>query len=325
MIKKIALSLMLLGSAVAYANGGSYSSLQLVQNTVSAIPSCLKYRPEGLCFWLQCSWYGCWVNTTMKVSEYLPDTTVSVFNDADSDPWDVPHMVVDPIANKAAEAQVSLITPDGYGFGNASDQTGGRHTEDDRLKEVDALGNPVAQMFQPPMFIPPVTQPYMPYYQSMLDVAAWRSSLTEMFYPGTLIPGVHDVGQFPYNVWGSLYPRDGFVNSSNDAKGAAVVAQRAASIFTQGGQPHVYYPEPNSCGQACQVYAAQENDDSTVEWQMDYPIADNSCQIFGTNDLTQLKPWGADAADKGDGNYVWTMWHHYEGCIQGDGSFLGST
>ncbi len=324
MIKKIALSMALFSSAVAYASGGGYSSIQLAQNTVSAIPSCLQYRPEGMCFWLVCG-LGCSINTTLKVSEYLPDTTVSVFNDADSDPWDVPHTVIDPLAEKTAEAQVSLLTPDSYGFGNASDQAGSRHTEDSRLKEVDALGNPMAKFFQPPMFIPSTAQPFMPYYQSMLDVAAWRSSLTEMFYPGALIPGVHDVGQFPYNVWGSLYPRDGFVDTSNDAKGAAIIAQRAASIFTQSMQPHIYNPLPTSCGTACQIYAAAENDPNTVQWQMDYPIAENTCAVFGTNDLAQLKPWGTDAANAGDGNYVWTMWRHYEGCIQGDGSFLGST
>ena len=320
-IKILALALMLTSSTYA----ASYSSLQLAQNTVSAFPSCSQYRPEGLCFWLACSWYGCWINTTLKVSEYLPDVTMSVFNDADSNPWDVPHTVIDPIALKAAQAQVSMIAPDDYGFGNASDQKSGRHTENARLKEVDALGNPAVSLFQPPLFIPSVTQPFVPYYQSMLDVAAWRSGLTEFLYPASLIPGMHEVGQFPYNVWGSLYPRDGFIDTSNDAKGAAVIAQRVASIITQGGQPHVYNPLPNSCGVACQVYAAQEKDSNTVQWQMDYPIAEHTCQVFGSNDLAQIKPWGSEAAAAGDGNYVWTMWQHYEGCIQGDGSFLGST
>lgn len=315
----------LTSTAFGSSNSGSQiNTAEISADTLAAVPSCLHYEIEGLCFWLRCSWHGCWIETTLKVSEYLPDLTMSVFDQAGSNPWLLPNETLDKAGLVSAEVQTSTLTGDAYGFGSASDLAG-HHTSDDRLKEVDVLGNPVAKLFQPPVFIPSNSEPLLPYFQSMLDAASWRSGLTEMFYPGSVVPGVHDIGQFPYNVWGSLYPRTGFVDTDDDAKAGAVIAQRSASIITQIDQPHVYYPLSETCGSHCKAYSAVENDATTIQWQMVYPIASTSCNIFGVNYLGHLMPWGSDAAEVGQGSYVWVMWHHYEGCIQGHGSYLGST
>src|SRR6185437_8449834 len=48
--------------------------------TASALsPDCLAYRVVGICFWLTCTVYGCDVETSTKVSHYVPDAVVSSY------------------------------------------------------------------------------------------------------------------------------------------------------------------------------------------------------------------------------------------------------
>jgi len=319
------LFILLLSVPCAFAADGKITSVNIVGQTFGAIPSCLKYRILGVCFWMHCDGPFCWVSTTLKVSEYLPDTIDSVFSNAKSDPWVLTNTVVDPVGLKVAKLQSKTLIHDPYGFGD-SQTSPATHTEDDRLKEVDVLGNPVAQLFKPPAFIPSTSIPFLPYYISMVDAVIWRGGLTEMLYPQSYIPGDDDIGKFPYNVWGSLYPRTGFLMQSDDAKAAAVIAQRATNIITHGAQAHIDDPLPSgSCGPACTAYRSKVNDANTVEFQMVYPIPQKTCGIFGVDYLTHLLPWGSKAAAKGNGNYVWVMWRHYQGCINEGGKYLGST
>ena len=41
-------------------------------------------------------------------------------------------------------------------------------------------------------------------------------------------------------MWGSVYPRSGFVMQTADDRAAAVGAQRVADIITRMGESHVY-------------------------------------------------------------------------------------
>jgi integrating conjugative element protein (TIGR03756 family) len=159
----------------------------------------------------------------------------------------------------------------------------------------------------------------------LLDAYAWRTPAIEMaMFPQNLIPGIHIVGSL-FDNWGSVYPRTGFIQQPADAKAAAVIAERAADIATQANQPHVYNTLPSgSCGHDCTVNSAQENNSNT-QWQMVYPIEETTCSSFGQNDLASPTPWGSDAAQQGNGNYTWILWRQYQGCIQVDGKFLGSS
>ncbi|HAN6590639.1 TPA: replicative DNA helicase, partial [Escherichia coli] len=54
-----------------------------------------------------------------------------------------------------------------------------------------------------------------------------RPSLIMVDYPEALVPGKREIGsQAEENLWGSVYPRSGFVMQTDDDKAAAVVAQR---------------------------------------------------------------------------------------------------
>ena len=68
----------------------------------------------------------------------------------------------------------------------------------------------------------------------------WRLGLPEMLYLQNLLPGRRVVGDGIQQQWGPVWPRTGFINQKDDAKAAAVVAQRAGNIVTQTRQPHIY-------------------------------------------------------------------------------------
>lgn len=309
----------------ADAKGNEISDLTITQATLEGVTSCLHYKITGICFWLDCSSGTCNVITTNKVEHLLPDTVVSVCRGNGMNPWQYANTIVDPLAYQLGQAQVKCITGFDMGYGDAN--TNSVHDTDTHFKEVDVIGNPAISIFtsHDKIFLPSQAKPYQPYYLSMQDALAWRSSLTEMFYPASFTPGLHEMGSFPFNDWGPIYPRTGFMNQPNDAKAAALAAQRAADIATRSGQPHLYLPLDSSCGDHCHATEVKENDSKT-QWQMVYPYLQTQCVIFGANDVLNPTPWGSDAAEKGHGNYVWLLWRDYQGCIPAPGAkYIGET
>lgn len=302
----------------------SINSAHLLLDTSEALPQCLHYKITGMCFWLDCVGPFCSINTSLKVSHYVPDSVVSVYQHHKDNPWLYARKIVDPVFYQAAKPQVKAEF--GFSIGGGNSSTNSQRDLDTHFKEADVIGNPGLAMFYalPGLLLPGVSTPFAPNYSSLLDAAAWRSTWLEMLYPGALIPGKDDIGSFPFNVWGSLYPRNGFINQPLDVKAAAVIAQRAANIATQANQPHVYYPLSDSCGDHCTAEPARENDPKAVQWQMVYPIKETQCSVFGVNDVASLTPWKSKASVKAHGNYVWIMWRHYHGCIPNGGKYLGS-
>jgi hypothetical protein len=69
----------------------------------------------------------------------------------------------------------------------------------------------------------------------------------EMFYAASLIPGLREIGNWPLQTWGGVYPRTGWTTQAEEPKAAAVNAQRAGDIVTRDNQPHIYMQiEPSS-------------------------------------------------------------------------------
>lgn len=299
------------------------STFDVVQNTLQALPNCFRYKIVGLCFWLKCVGNFCSINTTPKVDHYLPDAVVSVFQKQDSNPWDYANKIVDAAAFRIGNSEVKQMLGVDIGHGNKNANT--VQDEDTHAKEADLIGNPALKVFSSfsQYILPSQASPFTPYYVSLIDSYMWRSPLYEMLmYPHTLIPGVHIVGSLADN-WGSVYPRTGMIMQPQDAKAAAVIAQRAADIATRSLQPHIYQSLIQPCGSQCEVKEAKENDVNT-QWQMIYPTVGTTCKVFGENDLSSSKPWGSEDAQKGNGNYAWTLWRHYHGCIEGEGKYIAS-
>lgn len=181
---------------------------------------------------------------------------------------------------------------------------------------------------------PSKTTSFVPYYLSQLDAVGWHFAIPEMFYPEALIPGLDEIGNFPWWTWGNLYPRSGSLGTKNLDHAAAVFAQRAAHIVTQPGQPHVYiYAE----GRVADSFGTHIN--NGTKWQKLAPRTEYSCTVFGgqpsliadpvglaveaqtlSNELANLP--NIMAADTG--NFSWTLWRHYNCCLSESGDYIGN-
>jgi integrating conjugative element protein (TIGR03756 family) len=282
-----------------------------------------------VCFWLQCSFFECHVNTSLRVSNYAPDLVVSAFHDADTHPWSD---FGRPVAKALVAAASGLL-------GTLVDSAGTRTRDDRREKnypyrDADAIGHPVAAASSfadsfgyvcPPAAV----TAFEPYFQSFGDAYVWRSYLpVELLNLATFIPGMREVGTFPLNTWGNVYPREGRITQQNEVKGAAVIAQRVGDIVTRSGQSHVY----TSVGSGGTTTSGNlliwlppelmENDATTGTWQMMSPQKDTSCYAFGANDSILPVAYGDGRVDP-EGAYAWTLWRPYSGCsIQG--AFIGA-
>lgn len=227
----------LLAISISTTHAKTFSTVNLASTAISE--DCLDYCVDGACFWLVCSFLGCSVKTTPHINHNLPDFVVSSYNE--------------PGSNSFLEAQPLDLMPNIQG-GHLSTKSGKHVNSNLKFKEVSVIGNPVVYaMGQTKYLCSSNIEPFMPYYLSTLDETMWRSGLTDMLYPSTWIPGMNEVGadksqagkssdkslnKFStkfLNSWGSLYPRIGFLNQTNEVKAACVIAARGLEVVNEGG------------------------------------------------------------------------------------------
>lgn len=331
-MKKLLLGLMfstlslfcLLTTCNAFADDSTINSINIVTDTFRGIPQCMHYRVVGMCFWKVCSTFECHIETTLKVDQYLPDAVVSVYTKPTNNPWWFAKTVSDPVFYQAGQEELKQFTQSNFGMGYGDEHDSSQRDINNKFHEVDIFGNPALVFLGYDVMLQSAAVPYAPYYSSLFDAYAWRFPALEKFYPGSLIPGIHDVGTLIIHDWGPVYPRNGYVNQPDDAKAAAVNALRASTIITELAQPHLYMPLLNNCGEHCSADPVKENS-KLSQYQMIYPKAETQCTVFGGSDIGRLQPWETDASTKGNNRYVWILWRHYHGCVQDHGGdYLGS-
>jgi len=298
-LRPFALSVLLAcGPSVALDTGSITSSV--------LSPNCLEYRIVGICFWLLCTPFGCKVKTSTKVRHFTPELVVSSYATTGNNPWTEMATLSYPISG--AEGGGNLITPN-------------THRDNlTRFKNVDGIGHPggwaVTQLAsQSGYACASGATAFMPYYLSTLDSLAWRHGIPENFYPESLVPGIREIGrQASGNMWGSVYPRQGFLVQPDDFKAAAVMAQRAGDVITHNWQPHVYLPlTPAKRDGYWPPGPIVENDASTHKWQLLYPQVQPTCAIFPS-----------DPVQSTDGGYAWSLWRPYSCCKREGQTFLFS-
>ncbi|MGH8651762.1 MAG: TIGR03756 family integrating conjugative element protein, partial [Gammaproteobacteria bacterium] len=49
--------------------------------------ACLDYRIVGVCFFLVCELFECHIETTARISHFLPDVVVSSYQRTGENPW----------------------------------------------------------------------------------------------------------------------------------------------------------------------------------------------------------------------------------------------
>lgn len=293
------------------------NTAEIVSKTVKAMTlnesaNCFRYHPPTrFCVWISPEGK----NLTPYLDHYLPDLVVSAFSNQDN-PWDEIRTSLDDASNTLRNGIFKI------------DASGGQqdylNTQIDHVffKEVDIIGNPALLGLNriPYALLPTTIQPAFPYYQSMLDHAMWRgtSTLARVEELDAIKESLlHHVGQ-GVTDWGGIYPHQGFVSGLNDGKATQVIASRAADLLSKNSKfyPHVVKSISNDCGQACHAAPMQENSQEVL-WQMIYP-EEKACSVLGVEDALTDKPTEHHA-------YVWIIWRHYEGCVQGDGVFAGVT
>ncbi|MBI6856090.1 TIGR03756 family integrating conjugative element protein [Pseudomonas cichorii] len=303
-LRRRALALMLATSVPAFA---AVDTATIVASTLS--PDCLEYKVVGICYWLLCTPFGCKVKTSAKVRHFVPDAVVSGYSNTGENPW----IEVAPMSASTAFAQAG------------GDGTTNHNNENNlaKFKNADVIGHPGGATFSQfasgsGYVCKGAATPLMPYMLSTLDTIAWRYGVPESVYPEALIPGRREIGSMASaNLWGSVYPRNGFLHQSDDYKAGAVVAQRAGDVVTRSGQLHVYQsllaqPEDGYWPAGELV----ESDASTGKWQELTPTLSQSCAVF-PNDSPRVQ-----AQDAG---YAWALWRPYSCCKREGQTFIGST
>lgn len=278
----------------------------IVSSTLSE--DCLEYRVSGICFWLLCTYFSCSVETSIKVSHYIPDVVVSCYSNTGENPWTEVRTLSSP--NSTAQAGGDGTTNEGHENNLA------------KFKNADVIGHPGGWAFSQfasssGYICEGAGTAFMPYLLSTLDTLAWRYNIPESLYPESLIPGKREIGtRTSRNLWGNVYPRGGFLHQTDDYKAAAVVAQRAGDIVTRNGQIHVYQPLlANASDGYWPAGALVESDPSTGKWQELTPTLSNSCTVF---------PHSHHRTQAQQGDYAWALWRPYSCCEREGQFFLGS-
>lgn len=115
------------------------TTLGVVTATVAAAPSCLSYQIKGVCFFLRCRVTGCSIQTSIRVSHYMPDVVISTYNDQSLHPWADVGTVVSGVGSTVGAAL--LATPlDSSANTDHSTVPDGQSAAS---KGADAIGNPL--------------------------------------------------------------------------------------------------------------------------------------------------------------------------------------
>ncbi len=272
-------------------------------------PTCMDYRVVGVCYWLFCTTFGCKVKTSAKVGHYVPDAVVSSYSSTGQNPW---------LEVRSLSAPITGAQSGGIGVnGNAHENNLAV------FKNVDVIGHPGSEVFSSfasgsGYVCAGAGKAYVPNMLSTLDTLAWRHGIPESVFPQSLTPGLREVGsRLSANLWGSVYPRSGFLHQTDDYKASAVAAQRAGDVVTRIGQVHVYQPlQAMPSPGYWPAGELREGEIRTGKWQQLSPVTNPSCSVF---------PESMSVMQSQDGGYAWALWRPYSCCKREGQTFLGST
>ncbi|EIM8776646.1 TIGR03756 family integrating conjugative element protein [Salmonella enterica] len=316
-LRPVALSLMLTAGSLPAVNA-AINTATIVAS--SASPSCISWRVSGICYWLLCTPFGCTVKTSIKVTHFIPETVVSVYQDKGKNPW-TEMALVSGTSGGVENAISGALAGLSAGGGESVSKVPGQRSLHTRFKYADAIGHPATSLIGgqiPGYSCNSAATPLFPYFLSTLDTLVWRTGVPELAYPEALIPGKREVGnQASQNMWGNVYPRSGFITQQDDYKAGAVIAQRVADIITRSGQIHVYQPlvGHRSPGYWPPDPVTENTGTKNHKWQCLSPALSQSCAVFPDT--------GGHVAE--DGNYAWALWQPYSCCKRRGQTFLYST
>ncbi len=323
----------------------SFGVERLASSSISL--DCLDWKITGICVFLRCGLFGCYIVTTPKISHRLPDLVVQSYIQTGKPPW----REWQPFAQWAAQAAGSALAGalGGQLSGGASSGSGPhRYTDALQFHETDVVGNPIAKLLRlGPFLCRSDVAPMKPYFVSVTDAVAWRSGTGELERTESVTPGLREIGSGS-RTWGAIYPRTGFVMQHDPTRAAAVTAARGIDIVTRDQSSHIaqdYKSQdsarivrrgdtraktPGSCRDSGGQWVVTKGDgkcesrswrqwrsqvsETEANWQRLTPRPEKQCRSFGGPDSP------SEVAD--DGEYAWQYWVRYQCCMK-LGSFLG--
>lgn len=301
----------------------------IAHGTVSMVnPTCLSWCFTGTCVWLQCSGPFCSVRSSPRYKHFNPDLLVTVYDEIGKDPWIEMNAWYTPFQLTMSNTILGWLTPISLtGGGHQTEASPAQDLEDKslRFKEGSAYGHPMSALSS---FLggyalcPSEATAYFPYFLSGIDAMEWRFGYGEMLNFPYLLPGVRTVGAGGFfQQWGSVFPRTGFLLQKDDPKAGAVVAQRIGNIVT--GTPGLHLASSllgNGYNWTVLPGELIENVPFTGKWQMEKPLPDPMCYVFGANDVVSPLPWSTGRTTD-DNGYAYTLWRRYE-CCRARGSLI---
>ena len=325
-------------SASPKLSGDSITTAEIISRSMSF--DCLDWKINGICIWLKCSIFGCYIVTTPRISHRLPDLVVTSYPRTAKTPWLEKRSIFQSIHN-----QSNPLFSGGSiaGIGNELAQQ-----ESLRFSEVDVIGNPAINSLEFRRFLcRSAVEPHFPYFISLIDHKAWRSGLPDGNRKEANTPGAREIGNWPHHTWGSVYPRSGFVFQDHPGKAAAVASQRAIDVvlgdssghivssFSQNNFNIVQRGDPdarseNYCNRSGGSWNNRESrcslnswyqwlpksNEKIDRWQMILPKISKSCVTFGESAI-----WPHHSLAE-DGEYIWNYWAMYKCCVKAGGILL---
>ncbi|MDE0310031.1 MAG: TIGR03756 family integrating conjugative element protein [Acidiferrobacterales bacterium] len=325
-------------SASSQSSAEPITTAEIISRSMSL--DCLDWKISGICIWLQCSIFGCFVVTTPRISHRLPDLVVTSYPQSAKTPWVEKRPILQSIRNQSN----SLLSGGSMaGVGNELMQQ-----ESLQYSEVDVIGNPASNSMEFGRFLcQSAAKPHFPYFISLIDHKAWRSGLPDGERREAKTPGEREIGDWPHHTWGSVFPRSGFVFQAHPGKAAAVNCQRAVDILLGDISGHVvnkfsqrpfnvvqrgdskatneddcsrsggsWSDRESSCLSQSWYQWLPKSDEKTDKWQMILPLENKSCLTFGKSPIWPYK------AQAGDGEYIWNYWAKYKCCVKAGGILL---
>lgn len=336
--------------SVLPARGQDFTSADIVA-VAGSNSDCLQWRVARICFWLVCGLFYCSIETSAKVAHNLPDLVVTSYNQPGESPWIEGRAVAGAVSTGAGAGLIAALTGLPFGGGTLSSDNN-ENRQNLRFKEVDVIGSPTGVLTDvladfTGYLCPSQVDPMLPYYLSGVDALAWRTGIPDKFRPEALTPGLRQIGNWPFNTWGGVFPRMGFLVQTDDAKVGAVTSQRAIDIVLQPGQPHVYVPlgsegftqtqvgraeattsdeclisggrwvpededhpqGPGACEQQPSVLWLPPGNEKKPSWQMVSPLPSRTCEAFGAPGH-----WSEGRVSP-TGDYGHLYWRCYECCM----------
>jgi integrating conjugative element protein (TIGR03756 family) len=311
------------GTATVLVPSDITTTTMLLAEATASFPACGMWHSSGLCFTLVCG-FGCHVHTSARFSHMRPDLVVSTYHDLDNHPWPEVGLPIGHAALLAASLLYRTLIGDSAGTRSRPNRT----DKNNIFRDGDAIGHPGGVFSAPGLICQSGVTPFEPYYSSFTDASTWRNFLpTDMLYPASWIPGLREIGTWPLNTWGNVFPRTGWTTQQHGVKGAAVLSQRIADIITNPGQPHLYNPVPTGGvthrggDLVWDPPPALENNVLGGLWQLSAPFRGvAACTPFGIDDSLSPVSYG-DGHTSSTSSYAFTLWRPYA-CCHSSGIFL---